>query len=147
MNTTFLRTVFPAFLSFAICFSLSAQSNSADAHVSGTLSDATGSGVAGVRVTAQLEGAASAPTWAATSTTDGAYTLAFPAGRYRVRFVRPNFTSRDMVLEFASGQSRKLDLRLDVEPLASSVVVTAQAQPTPVEDTSASVTLITKQEI
>ena len=147
MNTTFLRSVFLGFLPFAVCFSLQAQSNSSDAHLSGTLVDATGSGVAGVRVTAQLESAATAPTWAATSTTDGTYDLSFPPGRYRVRFVRPSFIARDLILEFSASQSRKLDLRLDLEPLSSSVVVTAQAQPTLVEDTSASVTVITRNEI
>src|SRR5262250_54910 len=101
MKIIFLRSVFLGFLSFAFSFSLPAQSNSPDAHLSGTLFDATGNGVAGVRVTAQLDGAAAAPTWTATSTTDGAYTLAFPPGRYRVRFARPTFVARDFVLEFA----------------------------------------------
>jgi vitamin B12 transporter len=151
MNTSLLRlvrsTVSLVSLSLSICFSLPAQSNSPDARVSGTVFDATGSGLAGVRVTAQLEGATSAATWAATSTTDGTYSLAFPAGRYRLRFVRPSFIARDFVLEFSVSQSRKVDLRLELEPLSSSVVVTAQAQPTLVEDTSASVTVITRQEI
>jgi vitamin B12 transporter len=149
MKTTSLRAVFLAFVFLAVCFSLLAQSNSPDARLSGTLLDATGSGLAGVRVTARLDGVANAQTqtWTATSTTDGSYALAFPQGRYRVRFVRPSFVTRDLVLEFAPGQSRKLDLRLDLEPLSSSVIVTAQAQPTLVEDTSASVTVITRQEI
>jgi vitamin B12 transporter len=151
MKTILLRPVLSTlslvFLSLSVCFPLRAQSNSPDAHLSGTLFDATGSGLAGVRVTAQLEGAASAPTWTATSTTDGTYSLALPAGRYRVRFVRPSFIAREFVLDFSAGQSRKLDLRLELEPLSSSVVVTAQTQPTLVEDSSASVTIITRQEI
>jgi vitamin B12 transporter len=64
-----------------------------------------------------------------------------------VQFVRPSFVSRDFVLDLAAGQSRTLDLRLDLERLSSSVVVTAQAEPTLVQDTSTSVTVITRQEI
>ncbi len=148
MKTTFLRSAFFALLFLSVSvFSLQAQSNSSDAHLSGTLQDASGGGVAGVRVTAQIERAAGAQVWTATSTTDGAYALAFPPGRYRVQFVRSSFVARDFVFELAAGESRKLDLRLDLERLSSSVVVTAQAEPTLVQDTSASVTVITRQEI
>ncbi len=148
MKTTFLHSAFFALLFFAVSvFSLQAQSDSSDAHLSGTLQDSSGGGVAGVRVTAQLDGVVGAQVWAATSTTDGAYALAFPPGRYHVQFVRSSFVSRDFVLDLAAGHSRKLDLRLDLERLSSSVVVTAQAEPTLVQDTSASVTLITREEI
>jgi vitamin B12 transporter len=126
---------------------LHAQTNPPDAHLSGTLLDASGGGVADVQVSAQLEGTPGAQVWIATSTTDGAYALAFPPGRYRVQFVRPSFVSREFVLDFAAGESRKLDLRLDLERLSSSVVVTAQALPTPIQDSSASVTEITREEI
>jgi vitamin B12 transporter len=126
---------------------LHAQSNSFDVHLSGTLLDSSGGGVADVKVSAQIEGTPGAQVWIATSTTDGAYALAFPPGRYRVQFVRPSFVSREFVLDFAAGESRKLDVRLDLERLSSSVVVTAQALPTPIQDTSASVTEITREEI
>src|SRR5271168_282972 len=148
MKTTLLRSAFFALLILAVSvFSFQAQSNSPDAHLSGTLQDASGGGVAGVRVTAQIEGAAGAQVWTATSTTDGAYALAFPPGRYRVQFVRSSFGARDFVFELAAGQSRNLDLRLDLERLSSSVVVTAQAEPTPVDQNTASVSIITKEEI
>jgi vitamin B12 transporter len=147
MKTTFLRLAFLSFLNLAVCVSSPAQSNPQDAHLAGTLLDASGGGVAGVRVTAQLEGAASTQNWEATSTSDGSYALSFPPGRYHVQFVRSSFVSRDFALDFAAGQSRKLDLRLDLERLSSSVVVTAQAEPTLVQQTSASVTVITREEI
>jgi len=147
MKTTFLHSAFFALLFAVSAFSLQAQADSSDAHLSGTLQDASGGGVAGVRVTAQLDGVAGTQVWTATSTTDGVYALAFPPGRYHVQFIRSSFVSRDFVLDLAAGQFRKLDLRLDLERLSSRVVVTAQAEPTPVQDTSASVTLITHQEI
>ena len=147
MKPTFLRPSFFAVLLLAVSFSSQAQSNSPDAHLSGTLLDASGGGVAGVRVTAQLDGAAGSQVWTSTSTTDGAYKLAFPPGRYHIEFLRPSFTSRDFVLELSPGESRKLDLRLDLERLSASVVVTAQAEPTLVDQNTASVSIITKEEI
>ncbi|GAC1619452.1 MAG: TonB-dependent vitamin B12 receptor BtuB [Candidatus Acidiferrum sp.] len=126
---------------------LFAQNDLPDAHLTGTLLDSSGGGVGGVRVTAQAESAAHAHTWTATSNTDGAYALAFPAGRYRVQFLRSPFVPRDFVFDFSSGQQRKLDLNLDLNRLSESVVVTAQAELTQVQDTVAPVTIITRDEI
>ncbi|OLD20519.1 MAG: hypothetical protein AUI91_06685 [Acidobacteria bacterium 13_1_40CM_3_56_11] len=134
-----LSFVFPS-------FSLS-QSALSDAHLQGTLLDATGAGVGGAHVTAQLDGVADARIWAATSAADGTYSVAFPPGRYRVRVVRSPFVLRDFLLDFAPNQQRTLDVHLQLERLAASVVVTAQAEPAPAQDTSASVTVITRDEI
>jgi len=126
---------------------LPAQSNSADARVSGTLTDATGAGVAGVRVTAEQEGTTGAQVWTATSSTDGAYALLLPAGRYRIRFQRVSFAAREITMDVASGQSRAVDLRLELAPYSENVVVTAEAEPTMAHESSASVTIITRQEV
>jgi vitamin B12 transporter len=147
MKTTLLRTAFLAFAVFAVSFSLQAQTNSSDAHLSGTLIDASGGGVGGVQATARQEGQPNAQTWSATSTTAGEYSLAVPAGRYHVRFLRLPFASRDFVLELAPSESRSLSFRLDLERLSSSVIVTAQAEPVLAQETSASVTVITRDEI
>ena len=149
MKTTLLRCSFLAlFCSVFSVNSLQAQSNSSsDAHLSGILQDASGGGIPDVRVTAQLDGDAKAQLWTSTSTTEGAYALAFPAGRYHIQFVRPSFATRDFVIDLTSGKSRKLDLRLDLERLASSVIVTAQPEPILAQDASASVTVITHDEI
>jgi vitamin B12 transporter len=147
MKTTLLRTSFSALLVFAFSCSFHAQSNSPDAHLSGSVLDASGAGIAGVQVTAHLDGARNPQKWTATSAADGTYALTLPPGPYHVQFVRPSFVARDFALDFAAGQSRKLDLRLDLEPLSSSVVVTAQAEPALAQETSASVTAITREEI
>ncbi len=147
MKTTLLRTLFSALLVFVFSCSSRAQSNSPDARLSGSVLDASGAGIAGVQITAHLDDTRNPQKLTATSAADGAYALTLPPGRYHVRFVRPSFVPRDFALDFAAGQSRKLDLRLDLEPLSSSVVVTAQAEPALAQETSASVTVITREEI
>src|SRR5580704_12670257 len=138
--------VLPAVL-LGIGISVHAQNNSSDAHLSGTLLDSSGAGVPNVRVTAQAEGDKNAQLWKATSTTDGAYSLSLPPGRYHVSFEGSPFVSRDFVIDLSANQQRQLDLHLELEPLNSNVVVTAQAEPTLAEQTTAPVSVITKEEI
>ncbi len=136
----------PAVL-FGLSFSAQAQNNSSDAHLSGTLLDSSGAGVPNVLVTAQLEGGKNSQLWKASSTTDGAYSLSLPPGRYHVSFERSPFVTRDFTIDLSANQQRQLDLRLELEPLSSSVIVTAQAEPTLIDQTTAPVSVITRQEI
>ena len=147
MKTIFLRfaVLFASIL--AVCVSVQAQSPSGDAHLYGTLTDPAGAGAADVHVTAKLEGLPDAQVYRATSAGDGSYRLAYPAGRYHIHISRTAFVARDFIFDFAAGESRALDLRFDLEPLSSSVVVTAQGEPTLAQETSASVTEITRDEI
>ena len=148
MTTTVLRILLLALFSlFAFCAVSFAQGDLPDAHLQGTLLDASGAGVGGAHVTARLEGDSHARVWEAISSDDGAFTLAFPAGRYHFWFVRSPFVTRDFVLEFISNQLRTLDVKLQLERLAASVVVTAQAEPTLAQETTASVSVITRDEI
>src|SRR5215471_13094609 len=91
---------------FLVC---AAQSNPPDGRVSGTLTDASGAPVAGVRVTAEPEGTTGAALRTATSSTDGTYALVLPAGRYRLRFAHPSFTLSEVTMDVAPGQSRALN--------------------------------------
>jgi hypothetical protein len=149
MKTTLLRTTFLFLAVFAVSFSSPAQnsSNTTDAHLFGSLVDSSGAGVAAVNVTARLEGNSAAQLWKANSSTAGAYSLTIPPGRYRVSFERSPFVPRDFVIDLSPNQQRTLDLTLNLEPLSSSVIVTAQAEPTLVDQTTASVSIITKDEI
>jgi vitamin B12 transporter len=147
MKTILLRAAFLLFAVSVAGFSLQAQSNSSDAHLSGKLTDLSGYGVGNVRVTAQLENDANARIWSATSSDDGTYLLAVPPGHYRIHFQRSSFVGRDVVLDLAAGKSHTLNLRLDLEPLSSNVVVTANVQPLEVDRTPAPVDLISRQEI
>jgi vitamin B12 transporter len=128
-------------------FSLQAQNSSSDAHLFGTLLASGGAGVANVQVTAQLEAQTGAQFWKATSSTHGAYDLAMPPGRYRVTFQRRSFISRDFLIDLSAGEQYQLDLHLELEPLSPNVVVTAQAEPTPADRTTAPVSVISRDEI
>jgi vitamin B12 transporter len=128
--------------------SLLAQTqNSANDAISGTIVDAAGGAIGGVVVTVTTEGETGRVAASATSKADGSYNLAVPAGRYRVRFERSPFRPWEAVVDVGSRESRVLDARLTLERLSSSVVVTAQAEPTLLEQATAPVTIISRQEI
>ncbi len=147
MNSHALRTAVFSLCFLAVSFSAQAIPQSQDAHLFGSLLDSSGAGVAEVNVTAQLENNKTAQLWKASSSTDGAYSLIIPPGRYRVSFERSPFVPRDFVLDLSPNQQRKLDLTLNLERLSASVIVTAQAEPTLVDQSTASVSIITKKEI
>jgi vitamin B12 transporter len=130
-----------------ISFSVQAQNNPSDANLFGTLMDSSGAGVPNVHLTAQLEGDKNAQLWKASSNTDGAYSLSLPPGRYHFSFERAPFVRRDFVIDLPANQQRQLDLHLELEPLNSNVIVTAQAEPTLIDQTTAPVSVITRQEI
>src|SRR5260370_33614449 len=75
MKSTLLRTAFLLFAGSVFSFSLQARSNSPDAHLSGTLMDLSGYGVATVKVTAQLEGRPNARIRTPVSSADAPYSL------------------------------------------------------------------------
>ncbi|HKN77377.1 MAG TPA: TonB-dependent receptor [Candidatus Acidoferrum sp.] len=149
MKTTFLRTAFLFLLVLAVSFSSQAQnnSNSADAHLFGTLLDSSSAAIGSVNVTAHLEGNATAQLWKTTTSADGAYSLTIPPGRYHMSFDRSPFVARDLVLDLAPSEQRRLNISLDLERLSSSVIVTAQAEPILADQTTAPVSVIAKEEI
>src|SRR5271169_3389846 len=123
------------------------QSQPADAHLSGSLTDPSGAGVGNVCVTAQLEATAGAPFWSATSSTDGAYNLSVPPGRYHVHFALDPFAPRDVVLDLSEGASRTVSFRLELQTLSDKVLVTAQAEPIRDQQSSAPVSIVPHEEI
>src|SRR3989441_2446839 len=120
---------------------------SGDAQLTGTLTDPSGAGVGSVEIRAKPEDRSSGMIYKATSRTDGEYSVGLSAGKYHVRFVRAPFVERAVDLSFAPGETRKLDLRLELERLSASVVVTAQVEPITSEDSPAPVTVISRTEI
>jgi vitamin B12 transporter len=125
----------------------SKSSDSPDALISGTLLDATGAAVSDVSVTATAEGQPGVIVGSTTSKADGGYWLAVTAGRYRVRFVRAPFAAVEHVVDVQAGETRTVDAALKLERLSSRVIVTAQVEPALVEQSTAAVTIISKEEI
>ena len=147
MKTILFRVVIVSLLFVPLQKFLNAQSNPPDAQLKGTLLDAGGAGVGGVHVTAQLAVDSQAHLWKATSTTAGEYSLTVPPGRYHVVFQRAPFVTREFDLDLRSETVQVLDLRLELEPVSASVVVTAEAEPLPIQQTTASITVITRADI
>src|SRR5438874_4434389 len=147
MRPLVLRTVFLNLSLFLICFSSPAQSNSLEARLSGVLSDPSGYGLNGVCVTASSDSPDPGHTWSATTTMEGSYSLLIPPGRYRVHFVRDSFVERDVTVDLASGENRRLDVRLAIQQLSEKIIVTANAQPIKTGQTPAPVDVVTRAEI
>jgi len=123
------------------------QSQSDKASLIGTLTDPSGAPVAEVQIIAQPEPSSAGQPVSVASSTGGSYSLSLPAGRYRLRFSRASFATREIALTLASGESRVLSLRLDLEPLSSSVIVTAQSVPTTAQETTAPTDVISRETI
>jgi vitamin B12 transporter len=141
---TFLLLLLSFFVVLPESFS---QSHPDDAHLTGILTDPSGAAISGVQITAKPETTASDQIWKATSTADGSYSLALPAGRYRLEFSRNPFARREAALSLSAGESREFNLRMELEPLSSSVIVTAQAEPTREQQNTVPTDVITLQEI
>ena len=136
MNMTLLRTAFLLFAVSVLSFSLQAQSNSTDAHLSGRVTDASGYTIAGVKITAQPENAA-VPTASTSTAADGAYTVVLAFGPYRIRFERTSFVPREFSLLLSASDSRTLDVKLEIAQISENVVVTANSQPLEISQTPA----------
>ena len=147
---TLLRSAFLALAVLICSASLQAQNTSQLAHLSGTLTDSSGSGVGDVQIQARSEASANSQSpnaQTAKSSSSGEYSLDLPPGRYRLQFTRSSFALRELTVNLAPGESHTLNLRLDLEPLSSNVVVTANAQPTELLQTPAPADIVGRTEI
>jgi vitamin B12 transporter len=147
MKTRILRIFVFSAVFLAVSFSAQAQNDSSKAQLFGVLLDSSGAGVGGVQVTAQREGDTTGVSWKTNSAPDGTYKLSVPPGHYHISFDRAPFTAREVVVDLAPNEQRKLDLNFNLEPLAASVIVTGQTEPTLADLATAPVTVITKEEI
>ena len=125
-----------------------AQSNPSGATLAGIISDSSGGAIEGVVVSVTADGQAGGSACDRELPKQMAVIrLAVPAGRYRVRFARSSFISVEHVVELRAGESRTLNSQLSLDRLASTVIVTAQAEPAPLQQTTAPVSVITRKEI
>jgi vitamin B12 transporter len=150
---------FTALVAIAAIFggSVRAQSGTqanGDATISGVLTDASGRPLAGARIvatrvaTAQAGGTSQAVPAAETqSHDDGSFSLAVEPGTYRVVITRDSFTRIEREAVVTAGQNIEWKLRMEIQPLAAGIVVTAQATPMVVSQSPAPVTVVTREQI
>ena len=139
------------FLSFSflaalfLSFSLLAHAQS-NAVLFGRLTDRTGAAIAGAQIVAQpLPG--NAPAIHAQTISDGSYSLALPPGDYRVHISSPQMAGVRQAFTLHEGQRREWNVRMELAPRSSKVVVTAQAEPAPANTVASPVTVLTEQDI
>jgi len=128
------------------CSSLCAQAQT-NATLTGTLTDPSGAAVAGAEVSAERRPAATANPPRTTSDSEGRFALSLAPGDYRVRIAHPSFARIEQDVTLAAGQARELRVRLELERLAATVVVTAQAEPVAAQSAAMPFTVVTREEI
>lgn len=133
-------------------FPVSSQTENENAKLSGTLTDPLGAGVGGAKVTVQeaqdqSAGKKASTTRSVQSSNDGTFVLNLPAGRYHVVVTKDGFGAREAEVVLAAGETRKLDLHMELATMSSRVLVTGQATPVSESEATAPSTIITSAEI
>jgi len=146
-NTLAILSLFAAFFVSAVSIKAAPQSHENKARLSGTLSDPSGAPVGEVQITAQPDASSTGQPASVISSADGSYSISLIAGRYRLRFAHASFSARELIVTVAPGESRALNVHLALEPLSSSVVVTAQSVPTAAHQTTAPTDVISRETI
>ncbi len=143
-----IRSVF-CFVVLLLLFALPtfSQSDSAIAHLSGTLTDLSGAAIGNVRITALLDGVASAPGQSVTSAADGSYNLSVPTGKYRIQFSLAPFAPCELTLDLVGGTTLPVNIRMELAALSDQVLVTAQAEPIQGQQSSAPISIISREEM
>jgi outer membrane cobalamin receptor len=115
------------------------------ARITGRLSDPSGAPIAGAEI--DVRSSQPARSYRAVTSADGQFQLSVPAGSYDVQIASPSFSPVERHFTLAPGQAAVWNPRLRLKPLASTVTVTADAEPIPVSDATSPVDVITAQQI
>jgi vitamin B12 transporter len=145
-NTFAILSLLAAFFVPALSFNAAPQSQTNKPTLTGTLTDPSGAPVSDAQVVAYLD-SSSAESAKTVSAADGSYSLSLPPGRYRLRFSRDSFAPRDLTVTLVPGESRVLNVHMNIEPVSSSVVVTAQSLPSQPQQTTAPTEIISRETI
>jgi len=132
------------------CFSLLGISNSihaqSNATLSGRVTDRSGAAIAGARIIATPVSKGGAAI-RSKSRANGSYSLTLAPGEYRIRIEHPQMAALAREISLAADEHRTWDARLELAPLSSTVVVSAQAEPEPANTVASPVTILTRQDI
>lgn len=145
VRVLFLRCFF-FFLGLFLSAQFAAAQNQLAGKLTGTIADPRGAMIAGAQIVAEPI-PASGETIRGVSSSDGAFTLTLPAGRYRLTISRDSFKQIDEDISIAAVETRDLEIRMTLEPLSSKVVVTAETLPVDAESSPAPATILTREEI
>ena len=117
--------------------------------ISGAVSDPSGAAIVGATVSAQPAGSAGSagPAVRTVSGGDGRFSVALPAGRYRMSVAHKSFENVEQEITVATGETREWSVRLQLERASSNVVVTDSAEPALAETAPDLVDVITRPDI
>jgi len=138
------RLLFPAGF---LLFFVSASFAQAPATLKGTLTDPSGAALSGAKISARALNQSNTLEIQALSGARGQYRLELPAGHYRLEITAASFVTLARDATLAAGETLEWNARLQLEPLAASVTVTAEAEPTAIEASSAPVSVVTGEDI
>jgi hypothetical protein len=139
------------FLGFAVFFTIIFASScllaqSQTAKISGMVTDPHGAAIVGAHVTAEPVSPGNMAEHSV-SANDGQFSLMIAPGKYRLMIARDSFATTQQEVNLTAGESREVDFRLELEPLSSKVVVTAQALPLDADSSPAPLTILTRDQI
>jgi vitamin B12 transporter len=116
------------------------------ATLTGTFTDPRGASIAGAQITVESIPSAGTATHSI-SANDGQFTLVLDPGRYRVTITRESFARVEQEIIVSSREMRELRVRMSLEPLSSTVIVTAETIPLRADSAPAPGTILTRQDI
>ncbi|MGH9736820.1 MAG: TonB-dependent receptor [Candidatus Acidiferrales bacterium] len=130
-------------VAFSCAFSIQAQTACT---LAGTLTDPSGSAVVRATIIAHP---LDRPAKSVQTKSDGRgkFLLTLTPGRYSLTIARESFSTTKEDVSLAPGEARTLDVTLDLQRLASSVVVTAAAEPELASTAASPVDVVTRKQI
>lgn len=114
--------------------------------LTGTLTDPSGSAVARATIIAQPLDRSMKPVQTRTDAS-GKFLLRLAPGRYRLTITAESFSTTEQDVSLAPGKTRTLDVTLELQRLASTVVVTAAAEPELASTAASRVDVLTQKQI
>jgi outer membrane cobalamin receptor len=140
----FLRFTFLAVAFLGFSATSHAQSS---ATLLGRVTDRSGAAIAGATIIAEPLSHTGGATVRALTGVDGEYSILLAPGKYRVRVSAPQMADAQDEFVIDAEEKRQWNVRMELAPLSSKVVVSAQAEPAPANTVASPVTVLTRQQI